>query len=321
MFEENFKNEIVEIKGEQVALAEQKMINFEIDRLPTGTKIELPVYVFNGKQPGPTMLVQAGLHGDEVNGVELVRRMLARDYFKLQRGCVIVVPLLNTFGFLNFSRDLHDKDVNRSFPGLRTGSLASRVAYFTRKELIKNVDFGVDIHTGGNQRENYPQIRYTPNSVEGKQLADIFNAPYQFASKLISKSFRKEAHKNNIPIIVYEAGESLRLHKLGIKIGINGILNILEHFGMIMKRVEKKEGPVTVELIKRKWIRAKIAGMLNLRIKNGTEVEKGQTLGYITDTYGQSTIRVKAPYSGYIIAVNNFPIINRGDAIFHIGIK
>lgn len=321
MFDENHKNHTVEIKGEKIPLGTEKMIKFEIDRLPTGTKIELPVYVFNGKNPGPTVLVQAGLHGDEVNGVELVRRMLARDYFKIERGCVIVVPLLNTFGFLNFSRDLHDKDVNRSFPGLKTGSLASRVAYFTRKELIKNVDFGIDIHTGGGQRENYPQIRYTPNSAQGKQLADIFNAPYQFASNLISKSFRKEAHKHNIPIIVYEAGESLRLHKPGIKIGINGVLNILEHFEMIAPRTGKKESPATIEITKRKWMRAKIAGMLNLRIKNGAAVEKGRTLGYITDTYGKSTIRVAAPYDGYIIAVNNFPIVNRGDAIFHIGKK
>jgi len=318
MFDKNFKNEPIEIKGEKVGLGEHKLIKFEIDRLATGTKIEIPTYVFNGKNPGPTVLIQAGLHGDELNGVEIVRKMLTKNYFDVERGCAIVVPLLNVFGFLHFSRDVNDKDVNRSFPGSKTGSLASRIAYFHLREITKNIDFGIDIHTGGKQRNNYPQIRYTPNSEEGKQLATIFNAPYQFASNLISKSFRKAAHSHNIPIIVYEGGESLRFNKLSIKKGIDGVRNILQHFEMIPKGALKKSEP-TIEITNRKWIRAKIAGMLNLRIKNGEAVAKGQTLGYITDTYGESTLRIPSPYDGYIIAINNFPVVNRGDAIFHIG--
>ncbi|MDY7395694.1 succinylglutamate desuccinylase/aspartoacylase family protein [Aureibaculum sp. 2210JD6-5] len=318
MFDKNFKNEPVEIKGEKVDLGEHKLIKFEIDRLATGTKIEIPTYVFNGKLPGPTVLVQAGLHGDELNGVEIVRKMLTKNHFDVEKGCVIVVPLLNVFGFLHFSRDVHDKDVNRSFPGSKTGSLASRIAYFHLREITKNVDFGIDIHTGGKQRSNYPQVRYTPGSDEGKQLATVFNAPYQFASNLISKSFRKAAHQHNIPIIVYEAGESLRFNKFAIRKGIEGIKNVLEYFEMTAKD-EEKEVAKTIEITSRRWIRARIAGMLNLRIKNGEVVTKGQILGYITDTYGESTLSVKAPYDGYIIALNNFPVVNRGDAIFHIG--
>ncbi|RPD96705.1 succinylglutamate desuccinylase/aspartoacylase family protein [Aureibaculum marinum] len=318
MFEKEFKNEPVNLKGIEVGLGEQKLIKFEIDRLATGTKIEIPTYVFNGKEAGPTVLVQAGLHGDELNGIEIVRSMLSKNYFNVKKGCVIVVPLLNVFGFLHFSRDVHDKDVNRSFPGSKTGSLASRIAYFHIREIAKNIDFGIDIHTGGKQRSNYPQIRYTPESKEGKTLAEIFNAPYLLASKLISKSFRKAAHNYNIPIIVYEGGESLRFNKFAIKKGKEGILNILEHFDMIPKRKLKKIHP-SIEITSRKWIRAKIAGMLNLRVKNGDKVTKGQLLAYITDTYGTSTISVKAPYNGYIIAVNHFPVINRGDALFHIG--
>ena len=319
MFEKNFRNEPVDIRGHKVGLGEDKLIKIEIDRLPTGTIIEIPIYVFNGSEPGPTILLQAGLHGDEVNGIELARKLLAKKYFNVKRGCVIVVPLLNVFGFLHFSRDVQGKDVNRSFPGSSRGSLASRIAYFTMKEIVNNVDFGIDIHTGANQRSNYPQVRYTPDSNEGKKLAEIFNAPYQFASKLIAKSFRKEAHKYNIPIIIYEGGEALRLNKFVIKKGIDGVLNILEYFNMIDVRKNKPESTPTIDLSQRRWIRAKIAGMWNTRIKNGEQVSKGQTLGYITDTYGESTIRVSAPNDGYIIAVNYFPIIGRGDAIFHIG--
>lgn len=319
MFDVNFRNEPVEIRGQLVNLGENKMIKVEVDRLPTGTAIEIPVYVFNGKKPGPTVLVQAGLHGDEVNGVELVRKMLARDAFKVKRGCIIVVPLLNVFGFLNLSRDLHGKDMNRSFPGSKTGSLASRIAYFHMKEIAHNIDFGIDIHTGGAQRNNYPQIRYTPNSTVSKKLAEIFNAPFQFPSNLIAKSFRKEAEKHGVPIIVYEGGEALRLDKFAIRKGTEGILNILEHFEMIPKRKEKQKRTNTIELKTKKWIRAKIAGLFNSRIKNGALVKKGQILGYITDTYGETVTSVKAPFDGYIFAVNNFPIINRGDALFHIG--
>lgn len=319
MFEKSFRNEPVEIRGQRIDLGENKLIRIEIDRLPTGTVIDIPVYVFNGKKPGPTVLLQAGLHGDEVNGVELTRKMLAKNYFAIEKGCVIVVPLLNVFGFLYFSRDVHGKDVNRSFPGTRTGSLASRIAYFSMQEIVNNVDFGIDFHTGSNQKNNYPQIRYTPDCDRSKLLADIFNAPYQFPSKLISKSLRKEAYKHNIPIIVYEAGEALRLDKMAINKGIEGVLNILRHFEMIAEARDKKNKTNTIELSEHRWIRAKIAGMLNLRIRNGDPVEKGQTLAYITDTYGHSTIKVSAPYSGYIIAVNNFPVVSRGDALFHIG--
>ncbi len=320
MFEKDFRNEPVELRGEKVGLGESKLIKFAIDRLPTGTLIEIPVYVFNGKEKGPTVLLQGGLHGDETNSIEIIRRMLENKYFKIKRGCVIVVPVLSVFGFLHFSRDVHGKDVNRSLPGTKTGSLASRIAYFHMREIVENIDFGIDFHTGGAQRSNYPQIRYTDESVVGEKLANIFNAPFNFPSKLIQKSFRKEAHKNNIPIIVYEGGEALRFDELAIEEGIKGTLRVLKHFRMIVKNpLKDSKKTKSINLKKRRWIRAKTAGLFNAFVHNGTKVAKGQVLGDITDTYGETSVKVKAPMDGYIIAINNFPIINRGDAIFHIG--
>jgi len=319
MFKKEYKNKTIEVRGYKVASGESKLIKIPIDRLPTGTLIEIPVYIFNGKEAGPTILLQGGLHGDEVNSVELIRRMLINKEYKIHKGCVIVVPLLNVFGFLNLSRDMHGKDVNRSFPGSKKGSLASRMAFYLMKEIIENVDFGIDFHTGGEQRCNYPQIRYTLEDKRAKQLATIFNAPYQFASKLISKSFRNACFKHHIPILVFEGGESLRLDRLSIKKGINGTLNILRYFDMIAKSVNIPEMEKGIDIASRKWIRAKYAGLFRTIIKNGSSVKKGQTLGYIMDTYGETSFKIKAPYDGYIIAVNNFPIINMGDAIFHIG--
>ncbi len=319
MFEKGFKNKIVEIRGQKIGLGENKLIKIPIDRLPTGTLIEIPIYIFNGKEAGPTILLQGGLHGDEVNSIEMIRRMLIDKSYRIRRGCVIVVPLLNIFGFLNLSRNMHGKDVNRSFPGSKKGSLASRMAYYLMIEIVANVDFGIDYHTGGEQRCNFAQIRYTPEDYRAKELAKIFNAPFSFASKLIPKSFRNACYKNNIPILIFEGGESLRLNELAIEKGINGTLNVLRHFNMINKNVVISPMKKSIEISKRKWIRANIAGLFSIKIKNGEKVEKGQVLGHIMDTYGETKVDVKSPNNGYIIAVNNFPIVNMGDALFHIG--
>ncbi|CAM1369691.1 conserved hypothetical protein [Tenacibaculum sediminilitoris] len=319
MFKQNFKNKIIEIRGQKIGLGESKLIKIPVDRLPTGTLIEIPIYVFNGDELGPTVLLQGGLHGDEVNSVELVRRMLIDKSYKIYRGCVIVVPLLNVFGFLNMSRDMHGKDVNRSFPGSKTGSLASRMAHYLMKEIINNVDFAIDFHTGGEQRNNFPQIRYTPEDERGVALAAIFNAPFMFSSKLIPRSFRNQCYKNNIPVIVYEGGESLRLEEKAIQQGINGTLRVLKHFKMINDNVEIAKNTTSIHINKRKWIRAKVAGLFTPVVHNGNEIKKGQTLGHIMDTYGETNFSVKSPSNGYIIAKNNFPIVNMGDALFHIG--
>ena len=317
MFLSQFKNKEVVIRGQRIKLGESKLIKIPVDRLPTGTLIEIPVYVFNGKEPGPTILLQGGLHGDEVNSVELVRRMLIDKSYKIHRGCVIVVPLLNVFGFLNLSRNMHGKDVNRSFPGSKKGSLASRMAHYLMKEITANVDFAIDYHTGGEQRNNFPQIRYTPEDENGKTLATLFNTSFMFASKLIPKSFRNECFKHNIPVIVYEAGESLRLEENAIAQGIYGTLRILKHFNMIDSAVTIPENKTCIQITKRKWIRAKVAGIFNTVVKNGAFVEKGTVLGHIMDTYGETKFDIKAPNDGYIIALNNFPILNMGDALFH----
>ncbi|MCG8183293.1 succinylglutamate desuccinylase/aspartoacylase family protein [Tenacibaculum piscium] len=319
MFTQNFKNQTIEIQGQRVGLGESKLIKIPIDRLPTGTLIEIPVYVFNGKKPGPSILLQGGLHGDEINSIELVRRMLIDKSYKINQGCVIVMPLLNIFGFLNLSRNMHGKDVNRSFPGAKNGSLAGRMAYYLMKELVKNVDFAIDFHTGGAQRSNFPQVRYTPQDTRAFQLAKLFNAPLLFESKLIPKSFRNQCFKNNIPVIVYEGGESLRLNEHAIQEGINGTLRVLKHFNMISQTIEIPENTSILISKKRKWIRAKVAGLFNPSVKNGAKVTKNQILGHIMDTYGKTNFPVKAPDNGYIIAKNNFPIVNMGDALFHFG--
>jgi len=301
---------------------ENKVIKLPIGSLPTGTPIKIPVYIFNGKEDGPTVLLQGGLHGDEINGVETCKRMLVNEYFtNIKKGCVIVIPLLNVYGFIHFSRDLPDgKDVNRSFPGSRLGSLAGRIAYYHTHEILPYVHFGIDFHTGGAMRNNYPQIRYTPDCVKSKKLAKIFNAPIQFESNLIKKSFRATAEKQETPMLVFEGGESMRFDEFAINEGIRGALRVLGYYGMIDAHIlaTTKENN-TVDLTDRKWLRARKVGIFTSNIHNGEAIEKDQVLGYITDAYGNRSTVVKAPFDGYVFCVNNHPLVNQGDALFHIG--
>ncbi|MGX1928160.1 succinylglutamate desuccinylase/aspartoacylase family protein [Flagellimonas sp. 2504JD4-2] len=313
------ENKIITINGESISPGQNSLVRIGISRLPTGTLIDIPVHVFNGKKAGPTVLVQAGLHGDEVNGVETLRRMLQEHAFSIKRGAVIVVPILNIFGFIHFSRDVPDgKDVNRSFPGTRTGSLASRIAHTYTSEILPQVDFGIDLHTGGSQRHNFPQVRYSAEDTKSKELAEIFNAPFYFASRQINGSFRKTTFKMGIPTIVFEAGESMRFDEKSIQKGIEGIQRVLVGLGMLAKKGVSKQ-KASIHLNYTRWIRAPRAGMFVPEVKNGDKVAKAQTLGLVTDTDAKKNKRIKAPFDGYVFCINNQAVVNQGDALFHIG--
>ncbi len=316
------KNKDIVIGGVTVSPGEDKLVKIPIDRLPTGTLIDIPVYVFNAKKSGPTMLVQAGLHGDEVNGIEIVRRMLREKRFKIDKGAIIAVPVLNIFGFIHYSRDVPDgKDVNRSFPGSRSGSMASRIAYHYTSEILPQIDFGIDLHTGGGQRHNFPQVRYTKNDEHSKNLAEVFNAPFMFSSGLIKGSFRKAAFRLGKPIVVFEAGESMRFDEDCVIQGIQGILNVLKHYGMISETETLPRIPITtMELTGLSWLRAPTAGIFVPKSGNGSGIKKGQVLGIVSDTFAVKSKKIKSPIDGYVCCVNHQAVVNQGDALFHIGV-
>ncbi|MEM8999112.1 MAG: succinylglutamate desuccinylase/aspartoacylase family protein [Bacteroidota bacterium] len=314
------ENKAITINGERVAPGVNKLLQIEIARLPTGTLIDIPVHVFNAKKAGPTVLVQAGLHGDEINGVETLRRMLQEKHFQLKKGALLIVPILNIFGFIHYSRDVPDgKDVNRSFPGSKVGSLASRIAYHYTSQILPQIDFGIDLHTGGGQRHNFPQIRYSEGNGQSKRLAMAFGAPFYFSSRLIAGSFRKITHKMNIPTIVYEAGESMRFDENAIEIGIQGIKNVLFSLGMLSQKEKDKKRAPMVHLGTTKWIRASRAGMFITEVENGTAIAKGQILGLVTDTYAKRIKKIKAPFDGHVFCINYQAVVNQGDALFHVG--
>jgi len=300
---------------------ETGLTNIHIANLPSGTNIDLPIHVFRAKKEGPVLLICAGMHGDEVNGVEIVRRTLeGKLYNNLTTGTAIVIPLINIFGFINFSRDMTDgKDINRSFPGRKNGSLASQVAYVLSKEIFPKIDCAVDFHTGGSARYNYPQIRYTKGNEKSKELAEAFAPPIIIGNRVIEKSFRQEATKQGKFIIVFEGGESLRYDGLSLNIGIEGIMRVMTHLNMIPNNAIKKADYNTVYIEKMYWQRAKKSGIYTWHKSSGTYVKKGELIGSINDPQNKYCIPVKAEKTGLIIGHNNATVISNGDALFHIG--
>lgn len=310
----------MKIGGIKVNPGEHQQIVLNIARLPSRTVIDTPIHVFRGTEKGPTLLVMAGLHGDELNGVEAIRRLITRKRIHPQKGTVIAIPVLNVYGFLNFSRDVPDgKDVNRSFPGNKDGSLASRVAWHFMQEIFPFIDYGLDLHTGGASRSNYPQIRCVMGNARNEGLARAFAPPFILNAPLRDKSLRKAAELKDKSIIVFEGGEALRFDEHTIGEAINGTLRLMHYLHMI----DKSPVPTvpTVVLAKTYWVRARNAGLFRYTVKNGQAVKKGQILATISDPYGDFESVVKSPVYGHIIGVNNMPVINQGDALFHIGVE
>ncbi|SHJ13434.1 hypothetical protein SAMN02745146_2391 [Hymenobacter daecheongensis DSM 21074] len=307
------------LNGLTIRPGERVLTRLVISRLPSGTVIDVPVHVFRSTQPGPTVLLLAGMHGDEVNGIETIRRMVRRNLLQPLRGTIIAIPILNIYGFLNFSREVPDgKDVNRSFPGHPRGSLASRVAHRFMREIMPLVDCGIDFHTGGAARSNMPQVRCLLGHPDTDALAQAFGAPFTLHAALRPGSLREAAFQQQKTIIVYEAGESLRLDEAGIEMAIAGTFRVLHHLQMVAEAAPPARP--TIVCLRHTWLRAKFAGIFRSHVQNGDFLEKGQVYGSVADPYGEHAVRLESPVSGYIIGLNHMPVVNQGDALLHVGL-
>jgi predicted deacylase len=308
------------IFGESIMPGESKTINVEIARLHTTTKLNIPIIVRRSKIAGPVVLFSAGIHGDEINGIEIVRQLISKKINKPKRGTIICIPIINIYGFVNKSREFPDgRDLNRVFPGSKSGSLASRFAFHILTEIMPIVQYAVDFHAGGASRFNAPQIRLTQNNEELKILADVFNAPFTLYSKNISGSFRSSSEKLNVKMLLFEGGKSLDINSDIADEGVNGVKRLLAHLDMLdPKHTVAKQNKPTIYIEKSGWIRAKCSGLLHDYDTIGKFVKKGTVLATITDPFGKFERKVKAPNDGYIINANHSPIVYEGDAIYHM---
>ncbi|MBR9913237.1 MAG: succinylglutamate desuccinylase/aspartoacylase family protein [Algicola sp.] len=315
--------DVLNILGEAVALGKSATVSFNVAKLHTQNTIDVPVIIERSKKPGPTVLMTAGIHGDEVNGVEIVRQIISKGINKPKKGTIICVPVINVFGFIHMDREFPDgRDLNRVFPGIKGGSLASRVAFKLVTEILPHADFVMDFHTGGADRFNAAQIRIIKGEKNLKELAKIFGAPFVLYSKNLNKSFRNTCYKLGIPILLFEGGKSFNIDATITNTGVNGAKRVLHHLGMLNSKfkVSQPKKPC-IYISDSKWIRANYSGMFKSTVTINSKVSKGDVIGNITDPYGSFNHFVKAPNDGYIFNINESPIIYQGDAIFHISKK
>ncbi len=315
---DNMRRPAFEIGGQSVLPGTRQTINLPMSLLSNHTPMTIPVHVVHGKKEGPRLFISAAIHGDELNGVEIIRRVLKLGRLSRLRGTLIAVPIVNVFGFIANSRYLPDRrDLNRSFPGNSKGSLTSQLAQLFFTEVVSRCTHGIDLHTGAIHRTNLPQIRANLDNSEMEQLAQAFSAPLILHSNLRDGSLRLAATEMNIPTMLYEAGEALRFDELSIRIGVRGIIRTMQALGML-KHTHTTFPQASVVSRSSYWVRAPTGGILRTRLQNGAQISSKDCLGTIADPFGETETNLQAGESGILIGRANLPVVNQGDAIFHI---
>jgi len=295
-------------------------LNFNKTKLYTSTSVEVPVIINRAHKPGPVVLIVGGLHGDEINGIEVVRQIIAKGYNKPKSGTIICMPVLNIFGFLHMKREFPDgRDLNRSFPGFKSGSLAGRFAYQFVNEILPHVEIIMDFHTGGAQRFNAPQMRVDSNYEKSLELAQIFKAPFLIHSNKLKGTLRHTCLDLGKSYLLYEGGKSSESDKQIVRVGVQGVKRVLNYLEMLDSNIElPPEVPESITVRSSKWLRASYSGLFHPKVPYGKFVEKGEYIATITDPYGSFRHKIKSNQTGYIINVNQSPMVYQGDAIFHI---
>ncbi len=305
------------IGNSRVRAGARQEIRLPISQLVTGEEVTLPVLVLHGRDDGPTVWVDAAIHGDEVAGVDIIRRVLANVSPKTMHGTLIAVPIVNVHGFMAGDRYLPDRrDLNRSFPGTPRGSLAGRIAHLMMTEIVAPSDVGIDLHTGSDHRTNLPQIRADLDDPRTRQLAETFGAPVMIHARTRDGSLRHAAREHGAAVLLFEGGEALRFDDWAIDAGVEGVNRVLASLGMI-EGAAHPEHP-SVESRKTGWVRASVSGIVRIECALGAEVAVGDRLGLISNSFGRRLASIKAARDGIVIGRLEAPLVNRGDAVVHI---
>lgn len=310
-----------DLGGASIEPGHRQRVDLPVSVLSDHTPATLSAHVVHGRRDGPVMFVSAAIHGDEVVGVEIVRRLLRAGPVSRLTGTLIAVPIVNAFGFLNHSRYLPDRrDLNRSFPGSPEGSLAARLAHIFMTEIVSRCDVGIDLHSAAQGRSNLPQIRLTPGDPQLQTLGAAFAAPVTLMSKTRDGSLRLEADRQGVDVLLYEAGEGLRFDEFAVRSGLAGILRVMAQLGMVVGRGVPRTRAPSVVCESSTWVRAPSGGLLRTLRANGDWVESGTVLGVVADPFGEFALEVKADVTGVLIGRSNMPVVNEGDALFHIAV-
>jgi uncharacterized protein len=309
----------ISIAGATVAAGHRATVELPAASLYAHASMSIPVQVVCGRRSGPTLFVSAAVHGDEINGIEIIRRLLQLPLLKRLRGTLLAVPIVNIYGFINRSRYLPDRrDLNRSFPGSARGSLAARLADLFVTEIVEKSDCGIDIHSGATHRENLPHVRANLDEPKTAALARAFNVPVLLNANLRDGSLREHAAARGIPMVLYEAGEALRFDERAVRAGGKGIVSVMRELDMLpVGRWQRRENQPVIARSS-SWIRAPESGILTNAAPLGARLRKNDMAGVITDPFGQKESEVRSHVSGVVIGRTNLPLVNEGAALFHI---
>ena len=311
----------IDIAGVTVKPGSRQSIDIPLPSFYTHSRVNMPVHVVRGRKPGPVLLVCATIHGDEITGVEIIRRLLTHKFMNRIRGTLIAIPVVNVYGFVSKSRYLPDRrDLNRSFPGSESGSMASRLAHVLMTEILPHCTHIVDLHSGAVNRENLPQIRAKlKNEPELEALAHAFGVPVILDMNLVEGSLREAAYERGIPILVYEAGEALRFNEVAIRAGVKGVLNVMAALDMRLRKRKASKTPAMIANASR-WVRAPQSGILRSLVTIGARVAVGDVLAYINDPLGENNNEIVSELEGIVIGRSNLPLVFAGEAVFNIAI-
>lgn len=311
--------EAIVIAGQRIIPGETRRIALSMPPLYTATNMSIPIYIKHGRKPGPVMFVSAAIHGDELNGIEIVGRLIKSNNIANLRGTLIAVPMVNVYGVLNQSRYLPDRrDLNRSFPGSKKGSLAGRLAHLFFTEIVSKCDVGIDLHTGAIHRSNLPQVRANLKDPEVLEMAQAFGVPVLLNAEIRDGSLRQAASEAGVKILLYEAGQALRYDEFSIRAGVRGIVNVMRSLGMLRKARTKGHKVEPYIADQSGWVRASESGFVNHIAQLGDHVEKGDKLATISDPYGGFIANIVSPSEGIVVGKQNIPLTQEGEAIYHI---
>ncbi|MDX1674402.1 MAG: succinylglutamate desuccinylase/aspartoacylase family protein [Longimicrobiales bacterium] len=308
----------LELGGEAVHAGEQRRIELPVARITTGDWLALTVDVVNGREPGPTLWLTGAIHGDEIDGIEIIRRTMDAVDPGALSGAIIAVPVVNLFGFVSESRYLPDRrDLNRAFPGSAGGSLAARLAHMLMQEVVSRADWGIDFHCGSDDRENLPQLRADLDDAETRRLAHRFGAPVTIHGKPPDGALRKAAWKAGCRTLVFEGGQAGRFTESAIRAGVTGVARVLAALGMREGEPEPAE-TATIESRKTRWVRAGRSGICRVEVALGETVRRNQRLGEVADPFGDGAKALKARSDGVVIGRRVNPLVYQGEAAVHL---
>lgn len=308
------------IAGITIKSGQRSTIQVPVARLYTHTEMTMPVHIIHGKREGPRLFISAAIHGDEINGTEIIRRLMKMKRLSTLKGTLLAIPVVNVYGFLQQSRYSPDRrDLNRFFPGSDKGSLTSQLADIFMQEIVKKSTHGIDLHAGSNHRTNLPQIRANTEDSDTKRLAEAFKVPVIINSKVRNGSLRQAVADEHIPFLLYEAGEALRFDEVAIRAGIRGIVSVMESIGMLKPRRSRQSAVEPLIADTTTWVRAPSSGILQMTVPLGGKVGKNKKLGEIADPFGvNEAMPIESPESGMVIGRLNLPLVHQGDAVVHV---